>query len=187
MRTCTVKISGAAPYSPCRMHTVQKRQDETYDDYESRTWREKCTTNAAGDVVIPAMAFKQALSAAAKRMGIQIPGKGRATYTKFFQSDVVCTGDVPIGVHKDEIDSITVSCHADGVRGSGKRVFRTFPQADEWSGTVEFLLVDKNIPKSVFDKVVKGAGLGVGVGRFRPENGGMNGRFRIDSVSWSED
>ena len=35
-----------------------------------------------GEIVIPAMAFKQALDGVAKRLGDQIPGKGKSTYTK---------------------------------------------------------------------------------------------------------
>ncbi len=186
MRTCTITFHGTAPYSQSRKHDIPKPQQDTHEVHDENTWREKCNVNADGEVVIPAMAFKQSIAAAAKRMGLQIPNKGKATYTKFFESDVICTGDVPIGVFKDSIGSIAIQANSDGVRGSGKRVRRIFPQTDQWSGTAEFLLVDDNIPNDVFERVVTTAGIGVGVGRFRPENGGMNGRFSVDSFTWVE-
>lgn len=186
MRKATITFTGVAPYSQSRLHGIEKEQKETHDQLDARTWREKCNTDKDGNVVIPAMALKQSVAAAAKRLGIQIPNKGKATYTKFFESDVICTEDVPIGVHKDDIGSVTINANADGVRGSGKRVRRTFPQTDTWAGTADFLLLDDNIPNDVFERVVTTAGIGVGVGRFRPENGGINGRFTIDEIVWSE-
>ena len=34
--------------------------------------------------------------------------------------------DVPLGVKKDEVQGVTINANSDGVRGSGKRVKRTF-------------------------------------------------------------
>lgn len=185
MREVTVTIEGLSPYSASKMHDAPKLDKETHDAYDQRTWREKCNTNAAGEVVIPAMAFKQALPTAAKRLGKQIPGRGKSTYTKYFEGDVICTADVPIGVMKDDIPSITINANADGVRGSGKRVKRTFPQTDTWSGTVNFMVLDDTITPEVFEEVFTTAGMSVGVGRFRPENGGINGRFKPVRFDWS--
>src|SRR4051812_30684923 len=98
MRTVTVSFESTAPYSQSRMHDAPKLDKETPDAYERRTWREKCTYDSNGIVEIPAMGFKQALDRAAKVMGEQIPGKGKATYTKFFESAVLCTGNVSIGI-----------------------------------------------------------------------------------------
>ena len=39
------------------------------------------------------MAFKQALDAVAKRLGDQIPGKGKSTFTKHFVGGVICEED----------------------------------------------------------------------------------------------
>ena len=90
MQTVTVEFEGIAPYSQSRKHDAPKLDKETADAQELRTWREKSNYNPkSGEIYIPAMAFKQALDAAAKRLSDQIPGKGKATYTKFFVSDVV--------------------------------------------------------------------------------------------------
>jgi hypothetical protein len=82
MKTCTVHFTGQAPYSASRAHCAEKLPKETPDAYEERTWREKAHVKD-GRVVIPAMAFKIGLDRAAKMLGRQIPGKGKATYTKF--------------------------------------------------------------------------------------------------------
>lgn len=184
MRTVTVILESTAPYSQSRMHDTPKLDKERPDDYEVRTWREKTTCNADGIIEIPAMGLKQALDRAAKVIGEQIPGKGKATYTKFFTSGVLCTGNVSLGVHKDEVAGQTINANSDGVRGSGKRVKRTFPVIPAWKGTAEFIILDDTITPEVFERTLRTAGQIVGIGRFRPENGGLNGRFKVVQFAW---
>jgi hypothetical protein len=184
MRQVTVQIRGLSPYSASRMHDAPKLNKETHDAYEQRTWREKCNTDKDGRVVIPAMAFKQGLAAAAKRLGTQIPGKGKSTYTKFFESDVICTENAPLDIHKDDVPGITINANSDGIRGSGKRVKRTFPQIPEWETSATFLVLDDTITREVFEDTMRAAGQSVGVGRFRPEKGGINGRFECVEFRW---
>lgn len=179
-----VTMESISPYSASRMHDTPKLAKERPDEYDARTWREKLTTDEHGNVVIPAMAFKQALDRCAKMLGIQVPGKGKATFTKHFLSGCLCEADVPLGVHKDQVSSVTMNAHADGVRGSGKRVKRTFPVVPRWTATARFVLLDDAIPKEIFEKVCRESGQFVGVGRFRPENGGLNGRYKVTGFRW---
>ena len=184
MRQVTVTFVGTAPYSQSRMHDAPKLDKERPDDYEARTWREKMTCDAGGNVFIPAMAFKQALPIASKRLGLQIPGRGKSTYTKYFEADVICNADVPIGHKKDDAQSITINANSDGVRGSGKRVKRIFPIFYQWGGKADFTIFDDTITREIFEQVFTAAGLSVGIGRFRPENGGLNGRFEPVKFDW---
>lgn len=184
MRKVTVDITGLAPYSQSRQHDTEKLSQERMDDYEKRTWREKLNYDEAGTVYIPAMAFKQALDAAAKKMGLQIPGKGKSTFTKFFNSDVICEANVPLGVHKDAVEAVTINANADGVRGSGKRVKRTFPVINAWKAKASFMILDDTVTPDVFERTLIAAGISIGVGRFRPEKGGLNGRFRPSNFKW---
>ena len=184
MRQVTVTFRGLSPYSQSRMHDTPKLDKERPDDYEVRTWREKMTTDKAGQVTIPAMAFKQALPVAAKRLGMQIPGRGKSTYTKYFEGDVICNADVPLGIEKADVPSITINANSDGVRGSGKRVKRIFPMIHEWGGQADFTIFDDTITQPVFEQVFTAAGMSVGIGRFRPENGGLNGRFEAVRFDW---
>lgn len=184
MRTVTVKIEGSGTYSQSRMHDTPRLPKETADAYEARTWREKSSFDKNGMIYIPAMAFNQSLAAAAKKLGEQIPGKGKATYTKYFVADVVCTDHVPLGVHKDSVDGVTIYANADGVRGSGKRVKRTFPVISPWSCEATFTILDDTVTPEVFERTLRAAGLGIGIGRFRPEKGGLNGRFTPAHFTW---
>lgn len=182
----TVKLKSAAPYSASRLHRAEKLNKETHDDYEVRTWREKSNYDEDGIVFIPAMAFKQAVDSAARMFSTQIPGKGKSTYTKHFLSGCLCTENLSIGVHKDDMPPITINANSDGVRGSGKRVERTFPQIPSWSGETQFMVLDDTITKEIFEKTLKDAGLFIGVGRFRRHNGGMNGAFSVEEVSYQD-
>lgn len=184
MRQVTVQVKGLSPYSQSRYHEEPQLDKETKDAYERRTWRSRCTTDDSGQIVIPAMALKMALPVAARKMGLQIPGRGKSTYTKFFEADVICTGNIPLGVSKDDVPGIELWVNADGVRGSGKRVKRIFPVIHQWAGEADFLITDDTITPEVFEKVFRAAGQGVGIGRFRPENGGLNGRFEPVRFDW---
>lgn len=186
MKRVEVDLVSTAPYSQSRQHDTPELDKETKGDWDARTWRDKCTTDDDGNVCIPAMALKQCLDVAAKRFGGQIPGKGKATYTKSFLSGVICEANVPIGWHKDTVPSITLRVDAKGVRGGGTRVPRTFPQVPNWKGTAVFYILDDTVTRTIFEKCLIEAGRFVGIGRFRPENGGLNGRFTVEAFRWSE-
>lgn len=183
-RQVEIELEGFAPYSQSRMFEAEALPSETKDVTEKRLWREKMTTDENGIVCIPAMALKQCFDAGAARLGLQIAGRGKTTYTKFFVSDVTPFGDVSLGVHKDEVESIAINAHANGDRSSGTRVVRLFPLIRRWKGTARFALMGDTIPESIFERVVRYSGFSVGIGRFRPEKGGMNGRFKVDEFRW---
>ena len=88
MKIAMATLESAAPYSQSRPYEweVEAQPRETKDVYEQRTWRHRCHTMPNGNLYIPPMSFKMAVDAAAKMLGRQIPGKGKATYTKFFLS-----------------------------------------------------------------------------------------------------
>lgn len=185
-KTAIATLSGISPYSASRAHETPKKEKETSDACEQRTWREKAHYNGAGDVFIPPMAFKMALDSAAKYLSLQIPGKGKSTYTKHFASGCLVMDPVYLGVKKDDLPYDRLYVNADGVRGSGKRVWKYFPRVDVWKADVEFHLYDDAITKDVFERVLAEAGRFIGVGRFRPQNGGFYGRFAVEKIKWSE-
>lgn len=189
MRVCDVEIVGVTPYSQSKMvdsELFPKKEKEGADEYDKRLWREKATYRPDGTVCIPAMSLKMATDEAVKRLNIQIPGRGKSTYTKFFTAGQICEADVPLGLHKDELEYIDIWANADGVRGSGKRVRRRFPYIAEWGGVARFAILDDVIPSAIFEKAVTEAGRLVGIGRFRPEKGGVLGRFAVEGFDWKE-
>jgi hypothetical protein len=94
--------------------------------------------------------------------------------------------DPALNVDPDEVQCVTISANADGVRGSGKRVPRRFPIIPEWETTFDVFILDPIITEDVFREMVQIAGMFIGIGRFRPEKGGTNGRFTIKSLTWTD-
>jgi hypothetical protein len=186
MKKVAISLKSIAPYTQSRQHHTPKLEKETADAYEERTWREKCTVDAQGFVCIPAIAFKQAFDRAAKMLSLQIPGRGKATYTKHFTAGVMAPENLRLPVRRDDVERIAINANADGVRGSGKRVRRYFPQIPAWAGVLEVYIIDETITREVFERHAREAGMLVGVGQYRPENGGTNGRFLCESFDWQD-
>lgn len=186
MKKVLIHLRSIAPYTQSRQHHSPKLEKESPVDYEERTWLEKTTTDQEGNICIPAMAFKQALDRAGKMLGMQIPGRGKATYTKHFMAGVMIPQNLRLPAKKGDVKKITINAHANGVRGPGKRVIRHFPQIEQWAGELEAFIIDETVTPYVFEKHFKEAGMIVGIGQYRPENGGTNGRFVCDKFEWSE-
>jgi hypothetical protein len=155
------------------------------DEFEQRTWREKCHTNGSSEIVIPGQAFKMALDDTTKLLALKIPGRRNATWSKHFKSGVLVAEDVPIGVRKEDVRGERIYCNADGVRGSGKRVWRIFPVVDNWEGVVTFHIADDLITKDIFEQHLRESGKFCGIGRFRPQSGGTKGRYAVVSLKWT--
>src|SRR5258706_14698539 len=184
MYRALVIIKGKSPLSQSRQHRTEYLDGESHEDYEKRTWREKANYDENGIVFIPAMAFKQAMDLAAKRLSIPDPDNKRASMTKFFVRDVFCEDNVSIGIHKDSTPQKWINANVDGVRGSGKRVPRAFPQVPNWEGTATFLITEPKITEEMFERVIRAAGKSIGVGQFRPANGGLNGKWTVLSIEY---
>lgn len=185
MKTATVTIRGVSPYSQSKHYSTEKLAKENSKDYEARTWRDRMHATDDGSVFIPPMSFKNCLSEAAKFLSIQIPGKGKSTYTKHFEAGVLVTDALILPVKKDEVPGEWLFVPSDGVRGSGKRVEKCFPVIHQWGGEVVFHILDETVTEEVFRNVLEQAGAFIGIGRFRPRNNGFYGRFKVESISWN--
>jgi hypothetical protein len=189
MKKATIEIIGASPYSQSRLYSaeVPKLEKESAADYDARNWREhQHYDRKTGEVYIPPMALKNCLMEAAQYMGEKIPGKGNATWTKHFTAGILCADPVKLGVDKDAVEGETFMCHADGKRNSGTRVPRKFPVIREWEASAVFYILDETITESVFTRYLVEAGKFIGIGRFRPRNGGFYGRFHVGEVKWED-
>ena len=182
MKTITATLESVSPYSQSKYHGTEKLPKESSSDYEKRTWRERLHINSEGYVFIPPMAFKNCLSEVAKFLSIQIPGKGKSTYTKHFEAGVIVTDAVVLKVKKDDVPGEWLFVPADGVRGSGKRVENCFPVINDWKGEVAFHILDDTITPDVFEQHLREAGSFIGIGRFRPRNNGFYGRFSVKKI-----
>lgn len=189
MITATVKLKSVSPYSQSRYHATPKEAKESHADYENRTWKEKGHYDqTTGEMFIPPMSLKLALDDAAKRTGKQIPGKGKATFTKHFVSGVMCMDPVAIGYTRETVSKWTGMMDSTGKKGSagGTRVERSFPDVPKWTGTAIFHILDETITKDVFREMLEECGKFIGLGRFRPQNGGFYGRFAVEEIKWEK-
>ena len=186
MHIAKVTLESNSPYSQSRAYTTPKEPKESPADYEDRTWRDRLHADENGVVFIPQMAFKNCLSEVAKFLGRQIPGKGKSTYTKHFEAGILVLDSLMLGVKKEDVERETLYVPSDGVRGSGKRVYKHFPLIRHWSGDVTFYVIDDTITEDVFTEHIREAGQVIGLGRFRPRNNGFYGRFTVKAVKWQK-
>lgn len=186
MRICTACLRSITPYSQSRQHDEPRKDKETWEDWEDRTWRLKAHVNGTGFIFIPPMSFKQMLDTTIQRLGLQIPGRGKATYTKHFLSGVLVMNALETQTTLKEVHGEWINANADGVRGSGRRVKRCFPVIPKWEGEQIFHILDETITEPIFERVLREGGQFVGIGRFRPQNGGFYGRFNIERISWQK-
>lgn len=186
MHTIAVTLESLSPLMQSRKHNVEMLKKETHDAYERRTWMNKAHVKD-GYVAIPSMALKRCLEEMAKHLGLQIPGKGKSTYTKHFVSGLMLQDfEYKTNVKIEDIGKQSIHCNSDGVRGSGKRVERFFPIINSWKCDVVFEVWDEVIVEEVFKEHLIQAGILKGIGSFRVGNGGMCGRFRPTKIEWSE-
>ena len=188
MKHAFVKFKSKGAYSQGKYVTVEMKDKESKADYEKRTWKEKAHYDKdTGEVYIPAMAFANSLKQAAKYLSLPIKGKGKATYTKNFEAGTLVTENIPIGINIKDVLCDEVFVPSDGVKGSGKRVLKYFPKVLQWEAEVEYLIMDNIITESVFRTTLECSGSLIGIGVFRPRNGGYFGRFEITDLQWKDD
>lgn len=181
-----VKLKGLSPISFSKYHQTPKKERETHEDYEKRTWRERAHMDEKGNIMIPPMMFKNCLSNAAKYLSMQISGQGKKTYTKKFESGIIVSEPMILPVKKEEAEELWILCSADGKRGGKTKVPKCFPTISTWEGEVTFIILDKIITEDVFRTHLEEAGIFIGLGSFRPENNGYHGRFEVVGLKWKE-
>lgn len=188
MKVATVRLKSLTAMSQNRhyLREVPKLEKESANDYESRTWRHRLHVDRDGEVVIPAMALKNMLSDCAKYISMPVPGKGKATYSKNIDAGVLVMDDMKVGIKADDVPGEWVFVPADGRAGSGKRVEKCFPVVREWTGAAKFYILDETVTPKVFEEHLRQAGQFIGLGRFRPRNKGIYGRFEVVDVKWSD-
>lgn len=192
MRVATATLESISPYSQSKHYQPDEvgvratgTRTESPKDRETRTWRERCHVDKDENLFIPPMAFKNCLAEIAKYLSVQIPGKGKSTYTKHFEAGVMVLEGLSLPIKKDAVSGEWLFVPADGRRGSGKRVEKCFPVVQSWTGKVQFHILDDVISPEVFEQHLREAGNFIGIGRFRPRNNGYYGRFAVKSIAWS--
>jgi hypothetical protein len=188
MKVAIVELVSASPLGFSKFYSkedvpLNDECRETPDKYEERTWRNRLHVQD-GHAIIPSMAFKNCISAAAKFLSMQIRGKGKKTYTKSFEAGVMVPEPLILPDLAENVTGVWVHVPSDGVRGGSRRVMKKFPVIPKWNGTVSFYILDELITEEVFMKHIEAAGRFIGLLFWRPINNGMYGRFTVKSIKW---
>lgn len=191
MRSAVCSLRSLDRYSQSAPILEVKKNSETHDQFDERTWRLHAHLNPddSGTLCIPATAFSNCIKTAALKLGKKVKGRGAATYGKFFQGGVMVTDPLPLPKYRREtVTGEKVYVHANPSKGErAGRVWRTYPKIDAWSGDVTFLVLDQVITEEVFRETLIYAGQVIGIGRFRPENRGYYGRFALERMVWTDE
>ena len=137
-----------------------------------------------GEIFVSEMMIKNMLSEAAKFRGEQIKGKGKSTYTKHFEAGIFVNAPMMLGVNKDDVECEIIVVPSDGKRGGTSRVPKRFPKLLTWEGKAVISVLDETITKDVLERHLTDAGNFIGLGRFRPRQNGLYGRFNAEIIKW---
>jgi hypothetical protein len=163
-----------------------KKDDETYDQYEQRTWQQKVYLRD-GQCALKPFALKNALESAAKWLSLKISGERGKTFTARFVSGILVTDPLLLTTngHKatiKDVEPVVIFAPSDGKRGGAKRVFRIFPTIHQWETIARVMVFDNKITPDVLDRHIDAVSQFIGFGSMRTGKGGINGRFKVKSL-----
>lgn len=191
MKTYEFALTGFADLFFSKRVREEKQQGETDDDFEKRTWQEKVHRTDEGQAFIPSFAVVNGLVSAAMWRGEKIKGKGGKTYTQRFRAGVfvpdgllLYRGGVPITI--DDIEQVTLFVRVN--QKSENRVDRIFPLVRSgWEARGTILVFDDLLNEKIVASHFETLGMFIGFGAMRVENGGINGRFRLENITAVKD
>lgn len=183
------KLHGISPISFSKVIQSTKTKGETDDAFEQRTWKERIHQDDKGQVVLPGVNLKNCLADCAVYFGEKIKGKGMRTWTKHFEAGIMIVDAMPMfddaqkPVMAKDVPGERLWLNSDGQRGGGKRVWRTYPYVVQWNVSGIIHVFDPTFDGQLgkIKEYLEHAGQFVGLGRWRPRNRGMYGRFEVVS------
>lgn len=181
-------IEGIAPLTQSRKydHEVPKLEGESAGDYDVRNWRHHMHVRD-GVVHVPQKAMHDALSSAAQYSKRKIVGQGAATWTQKFMSGIALLEDINLGIDASTVEHIVINAHATGNKRDAKRVPRCLPSMPRWSAKFDVHILDPIITEEIFYEMMEIASMFIGIGQYRPQLGGNNGRWKIIDINWQAD
>jgi len=178
-------LQSVSPYSQSDFIATKKNDNESDFDWESRVWRERMHVRN-GSVVIPATQFGAAIKNAAQYCTHKVPGtNGKGTFRKHFDSGVFVYEDLGLGLRPEEIEGEWLMLPSNPNNPKSGRVPKCYPKILSWDGMVTYTIYDQQITETVFAEVLRISGIQVGIGRFRPSQRGIYGRYAVKDLAWS--
>jgi len=194
MLHATFQVTGISDLMFGRPVLEAKKDGETHAMKEERLWQRKVPVADDGQCCLNPFCVTNSLVAAAKWLGRKVDGK--SGFTGRFQkgttpgSKVLLykpDGKKLLSVTIADIDPVLLFVPSDGKRGTGTRVERIFPTLHpEWIARGDVYIWDGKITEQQFRDHLEAVGKFVGWGSMRVENGGINGRFQVDEVTFEK-
>lgn len=187
MLRVTAKLRSASHIIFSKRVTITKQAGEDDMDAELRMFREKAHVKD-GRVFIPSICFKRALDSTAQTLKRKAKGKGNTTFARLFQSGIMAGDDVVLDSAPEDLKPEQILCNSRGMKGGagGSQVARVFPLLPSWRGDLELFILNDDIPPGEIEHHLVAAGRINGVGSFRAQNGGLAGRFVVESFKSEE-
>jgi hypothetical protein len=191
MLKVTFQVIGMADLMVSRYLLDKKQDGETYEQFEERIWKKKLWVNPEGQCYLNSFCVTNSLLSAAKWLGRKV--EGRTTFASRFVKGISPGSSVllfkPDGspMTVEDVDPIPLPVPSDGKHGGTKRVPRIFPTFHQWVAHGDFDVFDGKITPDQIHDHLRCVGQFIGWGAMRVENGGINGRFRIDKLDFQTD
>lgn len=179
----TLQLTGNGPLLYSQPVHEDKRDDETHEQKEARTWEKKACVNEDGQLYIPASAVKGSMVFAGRWLSMKLTGK--KTYTKRIESGVLTiephfllTGPTGKPLRREDYSAYPLYVPSDGRTGGTRRVWKTFPRVSAgWVATGSLLITDESLTQEALRKHLSCAGIHDGMGAMRIGKGGQNGMY----------
>jgi hypothetical protein len=178
MKCFVAEIKGLTPLSQGRNHGTPKLPQELEQAYEERTVLQKLHI-AVEEIFIPPIAFKLCLEKTAGYLAEKIPGHGLTQYTKHYRQGIMCPDPIMLGVGVDKVRIDKVFIPTQPNRPNSGRAWKWFPLLDQWQAELTIMAVDDIFTDEVIERHLRIAGQITGIGVWRPERGGMQGKFSV--------
>ena len=178
-----ITIRGTGCFSQSKKLRETRGKKEDWSQFYSRVWKQQAHVGPDGElIVIPAFSIHQALIGGAKKGRLKPVAAKKAVEVLHARltTGIMIPDDAQTDLKLSEAVPQTFNCHSNGKRGAGTRVDRTFPVWMSWSAWFDVWLLDETLTKEDIDEACRWAGVANGLGRYRPENGGSNGRFIVE-------
>jgi hypothetical protein len=185
MKKFIATLESVSAYAQGRYHDTPKLPRENESDYEARTVHAKLHT-AVGQIFIPPLAFKLCMETTARYLGEKVPDKGQATYTKFYRQGLICTEPILLNLTPEQVRVARVFIPSQPSKPKGGRVWKLFPVIDQWEGQLSIIAIDDLFTPQILLRHLTIGGLINGIGVWRPENGGLWGKFKVRSLDEEE-
>lgn len=178
MKVYHAYLTSITPYAQGKKHEAPKLERESHDDYEKRTVLEQLHTNM-GKILIPPMAFHLCLQETASYLKMQIPGQGKATYTKNFIRGLLFNEPIILDQGPEDCRIERIWTTLTPTNPKSGRGWRYFPVLDHWDACVPFTVIDEILTPAVLKRHWDLAGSITGIGVWRPINRGLWGKFKL--------